>query len=67
MSKKPLAHTSKCSKKKSIVTQTISAKTKAKLKALSKELGVDEEVLWLYRRTWTPKTEILGHFGKGCF
>ena len=22
---------------------------------------------WLYRRTWTPKTEILGHFGKGCF
>lgn len=46
MSKKPLAHTKKCSKKKSIVTtQTISAKTKAKLKALSKELGVDEEVL----------------------
>jgi hypothetical protein len=27
------------------VTQNISAKTKAKLKALSKELGVDEEVL----------------------
>lgn len=22
---------------------------------------------WLYRRTWTPKTEILGHFGKGYF
>lgn len=45
MSKKPLAHTSKCSKKKSIVTHNISAKTKAELKALSKELGVDEEVL----------------------
>ena len=45
MSKKPLAHISTCSKKKSIVTQNISAKTKAKLKALSKELGVDEEVL----------------------
>ncbi len=24
-------------------------------------------VKWLYRRTWTPKTEILGHFGKGYF
>ena len=23
--------------------------------------------IWLYRRTWTPKTEILGHFGKGYF
>ena len=45
MRKKSLAHTKKCSKKKSIVTQNISAKTKAKLKALSKELGVDEEVL----------------------
>lgn len=45
MSKKPLAHTKKCSKKKSVVTQNISAKTKAKLKALSKELGVDEEIL----------------------
>ncbi len=45
MSKKPLAHTSKCSKNKSIATQNISPKTKAKLKALSKELGVDEEVL----------------------
>lgn len=45
MSKKPLAHTKKCSKKKSIVTQNISPKTQAKLKTLSKELGVDEEVL----------------------
>ncbi len=25
------------------------------------------ELNWLYRRTWTPKTEILGHFGKGYF
>ena len=22
---------------------------------------------WLYRRTWTPKAETLGHFGKGYF
>ena len=23
--------------------------------------------MWLYRRTWTPKAETLGHFGKGYF
>ena len=22
---------------------------------------------WLYRRTWTPKTETLGHFGREYF
>ena len=25
------------------------------------------EIDWLYRRTWTPKSETLGHFGKGYF
>lgn len=25
------------------------------------------ELDWLYRRTWTPKSETLGHFGKGYF
>ena len=46
-------------------------KTKA---VLTKKFGAKKFIIyfqsftnWLYRRTWTPKSETLGHFGKGCF